>query len=163
MKKTIKIDEKKLKVNPYLNKLTIRVTKVINAGEHKFDNSGKLHPVSYFVERQQSCRLFYDLDSKKKVFDLSSCAKEMYLYILYNLESGQDWIFINRDRYMEMNNVGSVNTVKKALSELWECEFIAPVPAYPNQVYWINPAIFFSGSRIAKYPDHLIVKSTVTR
>lgn len=162
MKKVIKIDPNKMKVNPYAEALSIDVTRVTNASQHNIVD-GIIHPVCYDVERKQSVRIFYDLLYKNKIAKLSSSAQRMFIYILCNLEQGQDWVYINKDKYMQKNGLTSVNTARKGISELWDNGFIAPTAAYPNDVYWINPAIFFSGSRIAKYPTKLKVKSTVTR
>jgi len=162
MKKVIKIDENRLKVNPFVESLSIDVTRVTNESQHNVI-AGTLHPVCYDVERKQSVRVFYELEYKDRIAKLSSSAQRMLIYILCNLQQGQDWVQINKDRYMQKNGLTSVNTARKGLSELWDYGFIAPTAAYPNDVYWINPAIFFSGSRIAKYPSKVKVKSNVTR
>lgn len=162
MKKVIKIDENRLKVNPFVEALSIDVTRVVNDSQHNIVD-GVLHPVCYDVERKQSARIFYDLFYKDKMSQLSSSAQRMLIYILCNLQQGQDWVYVNKDRYMQKNGLTSVNTARKGLTELWDNGFISPTAAYPNDVYWINPTIFFSGSRIAKYPTKVKVKSTVSR
>lgn len=157
MRKTIKIDVDKLGSNPLLRGFKFEVVKVIDGQTYAPDVDGTLKPTTYYMERQQSCKVFYDIEIKKKIFLLSSAAQRMFLYILYNMETGKDYVFINKDRFMQMNNVGSHNTVKKAIDELGRVGFITPTAAYPNDVYWIDPTILFSGSRIRAFPKNKVI------
>lgn len=162
MRKTEHIDEIILTNNPFLDGLSIEVNKVVNPSHFKPDLRGVMQPVSYYSERDQSTKIYRDLDNKKLIAGLSSAAQRLYLYILYSIDTAQDYIIFNRSRYMSLNGITSINTVKKAIKELINCKIIGD-SEYKDIVFYINPAIFFAGSRINKYPDLVTVKANKTR
>ena len=64
---------------------------------------------------------------------------------------------------MKTTNTKTLNTVRAGINELWKKNFIAPTAGRPKDVFWINPTLFFSGSRIEKYKDKLEIKATVIK
>ena len=157
-KQSIQIDESKLKENVFCDKLQIPVTEVHDINTYIRDSEGLPTKKVYYLERQQYAKLFYCDGAKDKIYKLSPAAKSLFLYVLHHLEHGKDWVIIDRKLYMQKNGISSINTVKKAISELWSVNLINPTAAYPNLVYWINPKYFFCGNRTKKYPDNLIIK-----
>lgn len=162
MKKLEPIDPEKMVRNPFTIPLKIEVTRITDTKKYIPDTDGIMHPVEFLMERQQSTKLFYFAGAKEEVFNLSVSAKSMLLYVLYSLESGKDYIRMNQANYMSKNSVKSINTYKDALKELCRYCFLSQSVDYKD-VYWINPLRFFSGSRIDKYPDNVIVKGKMSR
>jgi len=158
MKKRQEIDISKLLNNPYRNTLAISATKVIDSNTFVYSKEGEAIPVERLIEKQKSTKIYQCTGCKERVYNLSPSAKSLYLYILYNLKVNVDWIHLNRDWYMKKNNVKSINTYKEAVKELSRYEFIIPTAEYKD-VMWINPVLFFSGDRMRKYPDKVIVEN----
>ena len=82
------------------------------------------------------------------------------MYIVHSINSNEDYIKINYKLYMSKNNIKDKRTYSNAVNELIRYNFIAAT-GFDN-VYWINPNIIFSGSRINKYPDNVVVKGQYT-
>lgn len=161
MKKLQDIDESKLVLNPFVNNLLIEATKLTETNKFVLSDGIQV-PVTTLIEKRQNAKLFYCSGCKDMVYNLSPGAKSLYLFVLYNLESGQDWIQINVQWYMTKNSIKSINTYKEAAKELCRYLFLSQTVDYKD-VYWINPMLFFSGNRIAKYPDKVIIKGEFTK
>ena len=155
--KPITVDESKLKRNPFSESLKIAVTRMVEPSKF-MDKDGVMQPVEYYIEREESVKIYYADGSKSLIQGLTPAGKVLYLFILYHLETGKDWFVLNRALFMSQTKTGSVNTLKKALIELQEQSVI--VPTTQRDVYWINPKLFFCGNRVTKYKDNLVVKST---
>jgi hypothetical protein len=57
-------------------------------------------------------------------------------------------------------NIKDKRTYNDAVKELIRYNFIAST-GFDN-VFWINPNLIFSGSRINKYPDNVVIKGQYT-
>lgn len=79
-------------------------------------------------------------------------AKDLCWFIIYELNSQQDWLWINKERYMKESHV-SLNTYKAAVLELDRYGILQPT-VYKD-TYWVNPMFFFHGDRIKKYPSKI--------
>ena len=156
MKKRQEIDESKLIGNPYISKLVIEATKVVESGMYINDQNGVPQPVERLIEKQKYAKVFYCTGCKERVYNLSAGAKSLYLYIIYNLKANKDWIHINREWYMSKNGIKSINTNKDAVKELSRYEFLCLNAEYKD-LFWINPALFFTGDRIKKFRDRVII------
>ena len=106
------------------------------------------------LEYTEYCKVYASSERRKLVSSLSPCAKELYLWLLYEIKYGQDALWINKERFMEENTT-SLNTYKKAIEELIRYAFIAYTVV--KDVYWINPDFFFKGDRLKKYPNNKIL------
>lgn len=146
-------------VSGYSEKLSIPVRKLERKVLNKFDEPDISE---FFMEATRFTKLYEVAGGKAKMMQLPLRAKEMFLYILFYLESGNEFIWINRYEYMKQNNIRSVNTYKAAILELSYKGFICPHVKLKD-VLWINPHHFFKGSRIDKYPAALkvIIKEEV--
>lgn len=162
MRKLTEIDESKLGSNIFVNKLTIDVTKVYNHNKHKPSKSGVMLPETHFIDRTPNTKLFHAQGIKDSVYGLDNPSKSLLLFILLNLQSGKDYIRINRQHFMNKHGIKSENTYRAALKDLCLKEFIYPTIPYPKEVFWINPSLFFCGNRTTKYPDNLVVKSEIS-
>jgi len=61
--------------------------------------------------------------------------------------------------YEKEVKAGSINTYKRGVEELVRYGFLTPT-VY-KYTYWVNPSQLFNGNRINKYPEKVIVKSTL--
>jgi hypothetical protein len=142
-------------VNPFSESLQILMSNNTTHVKNKFGEDDKI--VANY-ESVRYTKVFDQTGVKALVASLSIRAKELYLHIMYSLESGEDILWIHRGRYMGMYGIRSVNTYKDSVKDLAEKGFIYPHVSLKD-VYWINPHYFFKGDRRMKYPNRVkIVK-----
>lgn len=151
-----KIDVEKLGVNPFLVKLKVPVNKIVLSGQYKADKDGDLLPVEIELEREIVCKVYIDAARRGNMANLSARAKDLLLWVFYETEAGKEFIWINKTRYMTECRVKAYNTYKEAVRELVKWEFIQPT-IYLH-TYWINPNLFFNGSRVNKFPNNVVRK-----
>jgi hypothetical protein len=148
-----KVDKERLKEgNPFIEsgfKVIVNRKKDVNIQVR--DGMGGWEPLEQEYERAYATKIYTEINNRKVVQNLNASAKDIYLFILYKMTWGQDWVVIKKKRYMEAHNVGSINTFKKGMVNLIEKKFICASSV--KDVYWINPKFFFCGSRANKYPD----------
>lgn len=147
-------------VNPFVENLSIPTTEVIETKKYVIVD-GKQVNSSYKIEKQAYTKVFYFGGSKDLKYALSDKAFRLYVYIQDHLEPAEDYVIINPEYYCRKNNIKSVGTLYKAITEL-KANFIRRRKDIEH-AYWINPAIFFNGSRIAKYPQKLKPAKTIRR
>ena len=149
-------NEEMLGTNPFTDKLVVYVSRIEYKGQFKKDKDGYVLPVIGEIEYESLCKIYVNSEKRKKTNALSTRAKELLLWLLYEVKSNEDFIWINRVRYMNENNISSVNTYRAAVKDLIIHGFITR--SVVNAIYWINPSLFFSGNRIAKYPKNIKYK-----
>lgn len=157
MNKLPLFDETKLLKNPFSYSLKIEVTRCIDTGKFAADKEGIMHPVSTLIERQSATKIFHVAGIAEMVGNLSDTAMRLYMYIIHSLDAGKDFIRINPEHYQKKNRVKDGRTYKSATKELIRYNFI--VNTEFDNVYWINPNLFFCGNRILKYPESIEIKS----
>lgn len=155
-----KFTEDDLGENIFLDKLEVVVSRV------KSDTAYKAHDVNsadaifelanYDYEKVSYCKIFADADRRLKMVKLTPRAKDLLLWIMYEVKPGKAWIWLNKVRYMEENEIGSVNTYKTALNDLIKKKYLGITVV--TDVYWINPDFFFNGNRIKSFPDNIKIK-----
>ncbi len=156
-----KFDEEDLGENVFLDKLEVLVSRV------RSDNNYKVHDVhsgedaifelaNYDYEKVAYCKVFADAGRRLKMVQLSPRAKDLLLWVMYEVKQGKDWIWLNKVRYMEENNIGSINTYRTALNDLIKKKYLGITVI--SDVYWINPDFFFNGNRIKSFPNNIKVK-----
>lgn len=158
MKKLETVDPSKMLRNPFSVGLKIEVSKITDTKRYRPDAEGIMYPVDYLIEKERMTKIYHFAGAKDMVYNLSPSAKCLYLFVLYNIEVGEDYIRLNTERYMQKNRVKSINTYKKAVKELIRYCFLSQSADY-KEVYWINPMLFFSGSRVNKYPESVVIKN----
>ncbi len=104
------------------------------------------------IDVSASCRFYINDVLNDDVNRLYLRSKEMLLWIMGRLRSGDDLIVINREKYMKEMNITSLPTVRKAIKGLLDADIIAKTNV--RGVYYINAIYFFRGSRIRKWPEH---------
>lgn len=140
-------------INPFTTTLSIPVTRMV---EHKGSEVN-----SYLVEREDITKIYHNPDAKVRIQGLSDKGLRLLAFIMFKLEPGEDVIKLNPEAFMEYSGL-SVKTYYSAINDLHNMAIIAPV-AGKKSTFWINPSILFCGSRIAKYPDNVVIKSTFNK
>lgn len=137
----------------------LRTKAVIEEGK-KEDGSPNFVRYKPEVEYLNYVKVFNLEVSTSEVISLGLRAKELLLYVIYNLRIAQDFVVIDRKLYMELHKIKTEPTYLGAVKELVKLGFIAPT-ADIRDVFWINPFYFFSGSRLKKFPGNKILYSEI--
>ena len=103
------------------------------------------------IDVSASCRIYVDAVFNEDRNALSLRSKEMLLWIIGRLRSGEDVVLIIPENYMALFDIASVSTVRKAIRGLIAANMIAKTDV--RNVYFINANYFFRGSRIRKWPE----------
>lgn len=145
-----KINYDNIGSNPLAESLHITGHKKIKDVINKFGNADKLETK---LDGDKCVKIYEVSGYKAKMMKLNIRSKEMLLYIYHIVKYKQDYILLDREDYMKAHEITSINTFKKAIVSLCNEKYIYPhhLPEFKD-VYWINPAYFFKGSRLAKYP-----------
>jgi hypothetical protein len=151
LKKKPDLSPESIGPNPLAETLEIQVTRKYHKVLNKYDEKDE---VEYSLDKTPFTKVYEVKQGKVNMIDLPLRSKELYLYVLYSLESGQDIIWIDRMVYMDRMKIRSVNTFKEAVWGLSLPKYIYP-HAKLKDVYWINPHYFFKGNRINKYPNNI--------
>lgn len=156
MKRPIKpkVTVKELGLNPCITSLKIPVWEMPLKGQYEKQEDDTYLPTFVEVEITSFTKLFISSERRIIISQLSSRAKELLLWIMLDIKAGEDYIWINKQRYMKENNINSVNTYKEAARELVRYTFLSLT--VETDYYWINPDFFFNGDRIKKYPTKLV-------
>jgi hypothetical protein len=104
------------------------------------------------VDVSASCRLYVDASLNEDRNNLSLRSKEMLLWLIGRLRSGEDVVLIHPENYMALFDIASVSTVRKAIQGLIRADIIAKTDV--RNVYFINANYLFRGSRIRKWPEY---------
>lgn len=158
-----KIDESKLVNNPFTNELLIPVrsfktkSEYLSAEEVKAGLVTKIHKLEeeHILEQEEFTKVYNKSAFRLHIFERTEKARSLFLWLVYEVDSGKDYLWINKERYMSEASV-SINTYKAALEELCLNKIITPT--IYSEYYWINPTFFFNGNRINKFPNNLIIK-----
>lgn len=153
-KKPENIDDEFMGKNPLMNDVMIPVRRLT---KKKIGDNGEIDVEYSLMEVTPFTKVFEIAGYKKLMMDLSVRGKEMLLYLIHYIPSGKDYMWINRKDYMDHNRIKSTHTFLSALQELSDARYIYP-HAYLKDVIWINPVLFFKGSRINKYNEQLTIK-----
>lgn len=153
------IDESVLGTNPFSHELVVEVNKRLDSkAVIKDKETGDEIPAESLVERQKITKVYLSAALRDRAMNLSAGAQRMFIYILYDLDTNKDWVTIVPKDYEKRAKKGTLNVYKKAIDELVRYSYLTPT--LYRYVYWINPALFFSGNRITKYKENVIIKST---
>lgn len=153
--------DENLKNNPFVNENFKIFT---NKGTDANSYTKQLHPdgtafidirlpKTYRFEKAKTTKIYISADNRKSLNLLEQNSKTLLLWIMFELDTNQDYLEIKKDRFMKENDIKSIKTYRKALQDLQINSFICPT--YRKDVYYINPKLFFSGNRITKYPQNV--------
>jgi len=141
--------EGRLGFNPLLgDDFEVFVKRVVKGGSYTTDGDDLL-PLEYDLERDSKVSVYTRSDLRLVVSGLSGLGKGLFLWLMYEVGYGCDYIEINKVRYMRENGLKSDWSYRKGLGELVRMMIICPTVV--RGVYWINPRYFFAGSRVKKY------------
>lgn len=155
MTKGRKVDSEVIGKNPFLEgDFEITVSRKTDLTKLQLSD-GDWIPQEFDLERSSVTKIYKSLKNREKINVLTAPAKELYLWLAYKITYGEDWIRVSRSEYMKEHGIASVNTYKGAVRDL----VAGGVIAYSvlKDVFWINPTLFFCGSRVKKYPDKVKV------
>ena len=125
--------------NPFENGLKIHVSSVSSGSYYNVD--GMMLPRDILIEKKPFSKVYLTADDRKLVMMLSDRALRLFLWTIYELKAGEDHVYVNKERYMKESNIQSINTFKKAISELERYFFIGA--SLVKGIYFINPAFIF--------------------
>ena len=117
-----------------------------------------------FIERDRKVSLYKTENIKGLIAALSPIATKVYLYITLSLGEQMDYVKLTLTDVQKELNIGSKNTLYKAIEELETYSIIAKKR---NGEFWINPFLLFNGNRIdyfqKQYPDNVNIAATIKR
>ena len=112
------------------------------------------------VETTRYTKVFVTPVARKLISSLPSRAKDLLLWCIYTVDSGDDFVKINVARYKGECGVCH-NTYLRAIDDLVAACIFAPT-VFTN-VYWVNPEVFFKGNRLTKFKDNINVIDRIIR
>jgi hypothetical protein len=155
MKKAPELDEKKIGENPFVQTLQIPVTKILSSKDLTEDVDGSIINKTLYQEKTQKVEIYYHECAGDNIAKLSDKAQRLLLHILYTLKARKDYYWLNKQHYMNRNDIKSQTTVSNAINELIRYQYILKTCVIGW--FWINPYRFFPGSRMAKYPNNKVI------
>lgn len=109
----------------------------------------------YLREAAEGTMVFRRDNVSEAILALDGCCLKMFSYIIMHLSRNSDRIRLDKQEYCEAVDCCE-KTFYRAISLLIRYSVIAK---YRKEMFWINPAILFNGSRIKKYPHNVVIKS----
>lgn len=146
------MDRSRMGVNPFEGVLSIPSSNVVMSGQYRVDGSDLLQN-ELTMDRQMKTSVFISSNLRKSAMCLTPSAMKLFVWILYELEYGCDYLWINKDRFLDESSV-SLNSYKGSVEILCRYGYIHPV-VNTKDVYWINPSIAFNGSRVKSFPKNI--------
>lgn len=151
-----------LGLNPFVRELIILANEVVEE-KHLFEarsytdnvfvTAGEKRKLNFILEKQAYTKIYVSASFRKQVAGLKNCTKSLFLWLSYEIKPSKDYIVLNVDRYKKESDV-THNTMMVGIIELINNSIIGKTKF--DNVYWINPAYFFSGNRMRKYPSSVI-------
>lgn len=146
----------KATMNPFIQNFKLKVIEIYS--EQKYINSNDLsdgiatkyrkETSVFFAERQEKTAV-YEIPYIENVLfkEMSSCGRDLLLYIIYNIQKNEDFINLKHDKVCKEMQI-SKPTLIKAINNLEENAIVCKKS---QSEYWINPMYIFKGNRIAYY------------
>lgn len=149
---------KKNNVNPFIEETINHLEKgdkVIFFGQKDRDiiidsETGEIKGGSLFSRRIKVDKASFQkvyLNNLQSFFDLSLRSVRLLMYVMSIVKPNQDHFTLNIDEACDYTGYKTQKTIRQALGELIENNFIAR--GWHSFHYYINPTIFFNGDRIA--------------
>ena len=148
-----KFEDSDLGLNPFVTNLVVRVNKRVFKNVYKKINGEDIPNIAE-VEYDKFCKIYTDAYRRDMMNTLSVRGKELLFWIMFQLQGGKDYIWINREMYMDECGMTSENTFLSAVKDLSFKGFLART-VIGKDVYWINPDLFFKGDRVGKYKNKI--------
>lgn len=116
---------------------------------------GEKVPKEYLLEKDISTKVFISEERRLDMCGRKGHTQRLFLWILYMMDLNKDYVWIEKKKYMRENKIKDNRTYKSSIKELCDMGYLSI--STKKDVYWINPTLFFCGSRINKYKDKLVV------
>lgn len=152
------INEETMGINPFVSSLVIKAFPV-RSGYVPDGEGEEMVMVDNMVEMdaESFAKMFDKAENRLVMTGLSFRALQVWTWSMFTVEAGKDYVWINVSRLMEECRIKAAKTVRAAFTELCRYGYVAPVAGLKN-VYWLNPAMGFKGSRVKKYPNNVVRK-----
>jgi len=152
------INEETMGINPFVSSLVIKAFPV-RSGYVPDGEGEEMVMVDNMVEMdaESFAKMFDKAENRLVMTGLSFRALQVWTWSMFTVEAGKDYVWINVSRLMEECRIKAAKTVRAAFTELCRYGYVAPVAGLKN-VYWLNPAMGFKGSRVKKYPKNVTRK-----
>lgn len=142
-----------LGINPLLNNLVIPIRRI---SKKNFDENGIPKFGIYDLDMTDSVKFYISPEFRDLLSQLKGSSAQLLLWIMQKVENGNDYVWLKRKTCMAELGISSVNTFKYAVKSLCSVSAIAPIYMKPD-IYFINPKVFFHGSRAKRFPDNVKV------
>lgn len=149
------INEETMGVNPFASSLVIRAYSLRSG--YVPDEEGLMMDNMVDMDAESFAKMFDKAENRLVMTGLSFRALQVWTWSMFTVEAGKDYVWVNVPRLMEECRIKAIKTFRAAVTELMRYGYMAPVAGYKN-VYWLNPAMGFKGSRIKKYPENVTRK-----
>ena len=151
------IDEGSMGVNPFASSLVIRAYSVRSGYVPEDLGDGQTIMVDNMVDMDAEtfAKMFDKAENRLVMTGLSFRALQVWTWSMFTVEAGKDYVWLNVSRLMVECRIKSVKTFRAAMTELMRYGYVAPVGGLKN-VYWINPAMGFKGSRVKRFPGNVV-------
>jgi len=152
------INEETMGINPFVSSLTIKVFSV-RSGYVPDGEGEEMMLVDNVVDMdaESFAKMFDKAENRLVMTGLSFRALQVWTWCMFTVEPGKDYVWVNVSRLMEECRIKAVKTFRAAVMELMRYGYVAPVAGIKN-VYWLNPAMGFKGSRVKKFPENVVRK-----
>jgi hypothetical protein len=122
-----------------------------NVGVHN-EHTGTIKE-RFKIDQTPFTKVFQDVGYRDVIMRYSENALRLFVWITFNLNSGEDYIWINHTLFLKKTDIIKKKDYEEALQELIRYGLLAYSPI--ADVYWVNPFIIFCGNRVIKYPNNL--------
>lgn len=146
--------EDQLGLNPFVVSLQIPVAVLQFKNQYRKEGDVLIN-VEKEVESTVFAKLYCSAERRVLANNLSLRSKELLVWVMYEIDSGKDYLWINKARYMEEIRITAIDTYRNALKELIRYGFMHQ--SLVKDVYWINPDMFFKGDRIKRFPTKIVM------
>ena len=162
VKKKPDIDMKNLGRNPFIVNSEIKARSlnlgkkvIIQTDEGINLPAGSVNSLQV-IEEQIYTKLYHDTDFRDICLRLNERGLKLVMYILYQLPANDDYIWINNVHFQDKCGYNKKTDYVEAVMELIRYGIITTT--IYDDVYFINPLIFFCGNRLKKYPDNIKIR-----
>jgi hypothetical protein len=152
------IDPKRMGLNPFMTNVFIKARAfdtnkhtLVRTEDDVIIKTGTLSD-KITVEEQSFTKVFHDTDYRNIILQLPEEGLRLYNYIIYQLDSNEDYLWLNESNYKIAANT-SIRVFRDGVDQLNRYGVICPT--LYKDVYYINPMIFFCGNRLKKFPNNI--------
>lgn len=146
--------------NPFVSKasgFTIKamwkLEKLTSGSVTEHTSGGKIQWCPYRLEVNDRASVYTE-DILELFAQLSSGAKDMFMYVAAKLPYGKDYIELDEIRYCDVMKVAHA-TFFRSRKDLLN-KLLVP-RADRKGTYWVNPTYMFKGARMEKYPEAVVM------